>query len=103
PSQAGRERRGHVGVRRGGTPAPDPAQERDRAPRGLPLRPAARGRVGGRGRLAWSAVLTAITAAINVASSLILIILVLLHSGKGGGLSDMFGGGIGASALGSTV
>ncbi|HEY8524108.1 MAG TPA: preprotein translocase subunit SecG [Acidimicrobiales bacterium] len=47
--------------------------------------------------------LTAITAAINVASSLILIILVLLHSGKGGGLSDMFGGGIGASAMGSTV
>jgi len=28
---------------------------------------------------------------------------VLLHSGKGGGLSDMFGGGIGASAMGSTV
>ena len=32
-----------------------------------------------------------------------LIILVLLHSGKGGGLSDMFGGGMGASAMGSTV
>jgi preprotein translocase subunit SecG len=26
-----------------------------------------------------------------------------LHSGKGGGLSDMFGGGLGASAAGSTV
>jgi preprotein translocase subunit SecG len=48
-------------------------------------------------------VLTAITAAINVGSSLILIVLVLLHSGKGGGLSDMFGGGMGASAMGSTV
>ena len=36
-------------------------------------------------------------------SSLILIVLVLLHSGKGGGLSDMFGGGMGASAMGSTV
>ena len=47
--------------------------------------------------------LTAITAAINVGSSLILIVLVLLHSGKGGGLSDMFGGGMGASAMGSTV
>jgi preprotein translocase subunit SecG len=35
--------------------------------------------------------------------SLSLIILVLLHSGKGGGLSDMFGGGLGASAAGSTV
>ena len=32
-----------------------------------------------------------------------LIVLVLLHSGKGGGLSDMFGGGMGASAMGSTV
>jgi preprotein translocase subunit SecG len=28
--------------------------------------------------------------------------LVLLHSGRGGGLSDMFGGGLGASASGST-
>ncbi|MCZ7630273.1 MAG: preprotein translocase subunit SecG [Microthrixaceae bacterium] len=27
----------------------------------------------------------------------------LIHSGKGGGLSDMFGGGLGASAAGSTV
>jgi preprotein translocase subunit SecG len=48
-------------------------------------------------------VLTAITAALNVLASLILIVLVLLHSGKGGGLSDMFGGGMGASAMGSTV
>jgi preprotein translocase subunit SecG len=32
-----------------------------------------------------------------------LIVLILLHSGKGGGLSDMFGGGLGASAAGSTV
>ena len=32
-----------------------------------------------------------------------LIFLVLLHSGKGGGLSDMFGGGIGAASAGSTV
>jgi preprotein translocase subunit SecG len=48
-------------------------------------------------------VLTAITAGLNVLASLILIVLVLLHSGKGGGLSDMFGGGMGASAMGSTV
>ena len=41
--------------------------------------------------------------AINIVSSLILIVLVLLHSGKGGGLSDMFGGGMGATAVGSTV
>jgi preprotein translocase subunit SecG len=31
------------------------------------------------------------------------VFLVLIHSGKGGGLSDMFGGGLGASAAGSTV
>ena len=28
--------------------------------------------------------------------------LVLLHSGRGGGLSDMFGGGLGSAAAGST-
>jgi preprotein translocase subunit SecG len=48
-------------------------------------------------------VITAITAVLNVTASLIMIVLVLLHSGKGGGLSDMFGGGMGASAMGSTV
>ena len=47
--------------------------------------------------------LTVVTTTINVLSALILIVLVLLHSGKGGGLSDMFGGGMGASAMGSTV
>ena len=31
------------------------------------------------------------------------IFLVLIHRGKGGGLSDMFGGGLGAAASGSTV
>ena len=40
---------------------------------------------------------------LHLAMSLLLIVLVLLHSGKGGGLSDMFGGGMGASAAGSTV
>ena len=39
---------------------------------------------------------------LHVFLSLILIVLVLLHSGKGGGLSDMFGGGAGLAA-GSTV
>jgi preprotein translocase subunit SecG len=32
-----------------------------------------------------------------------LIFLVLMHSGKGGGLSDMFGGSVGQAAAGSTV
>ena len=40
---------------------------------------------------------------VHSAVSLALIFLVLLHSGRGGGLSDMFGGGLGASAAGSTV
>jgi preprotein translocase subunit SecG len=40
---------------------------------------------------------------IHVLASSALLILVLLHSGKGGGLSDMFGGGMGAAAQGSTV
>lgn len=40
---------------------------------------------------------------IHVLISLLLIFLILLHSGRGGGLSDMFGGGLGASAAGSTV
>jgi preprotein translocase subunit SecG len=41
-----------------------------------------------------------ITLVINVVSMLSLIVGVLLHSGQGGGLSDMFGGASGA-ALGS--
>jgi len=40
---------------------------------------------------------------VHVIVSLLLTLLVLLHSGRGGGLSDMFGGGIGTSAAGSTV
>ena len=40
---------------------------------------------------------------LHVSEGLGLIGLVLLHSGKGGGLSDMFGGGMGAAAGGSTV
>lgn len=40
---------------------------------------------------------------IHMIQTIGLIVLVLLHSGKGGGLSDMFGGGVGAGAGGSTV
>jgi len=35
--------------------------------------------------------------------SLLLILLVLLHKGKGSGLSDMFGGGVSTSLGGSSV
>ncbi len=40
---------------------------------------------------------------IDVIVSLGLIVLILLHSGRGGGLSDMFGASTGSSAAGSTV
>lgn len=46
--------------------------------------------------------ITGLVVALHVLVSLMLIVLVLLHSGKGGGLSDMFGG-VGAAAAGSTV
>ena len=36
-------------------------------------------------------------------SSFIMIGLVLLHKGRGGGLSDMFGGGVSSSLGGSSV
>ena len=38
-----------------------------------------------------------------VITSLLLIALVLLHKGRGGGLSDMFGGGVSSSLGGSSV
>ena len=48
--------------------------------------------------------LNVILIVIQVASALTLIFLILLHSGRGGGLSDMFGGGqLGGSMAGSTV
>jgi preprotein translocase subunit SecG len=36
-------------------------------------------------------------------SSLLMIVLVLMHKGRGGGLSDMFGGGVSSSLSGSSV
>jgi preprotein translocase subunit SecG len=47
-------------------------------------------------------VVTIVTVVINVLSMAGMIVGVLLHSGRGGGLSDMFGGG-GAAALGSAA
>jgi preprotein translocase subunit SecG len=38
-----------------------------------------------------------------ILTSLLLVVLVLLHRGKGGGLSDLFGGGISSSLGGSSV
>ena len=39
--------------------------------------------------------------AVLIITSLLMILLVLLHKGKGGGLSDLFGGGV-SSTLGSS-
>jgi preprotein translocase subunit SecG len=38
---------------------------------------------------------------ILIITSLVMVLLVLLHKGKGGGLSDLFGGGV-SSTLGSS-
>ena len=43
-----------------------------------------------------------LVATVDVISIFTMLILVLLHSGRGGGLSDMFGGA-GSTALGSTA
>jgi preprotein translocase subunit SecG len=45
---------------------------------------------------------TAAIIGVHIIVSLLLIVLILLHSGRGGGLSDMFGG-MGSVAAGSTV
>jgi preprotein translocase subunit SecG len=36
-------------------------------------------------------------------SSVLMIVLVLMHKGRGGGLSDMFGGGVSSSLGGSSI
>lgn len=41
---------------------------------------------------------------LHIIACLLLIVFVLLHAGRGGGLSEMFGGGVGGGGLsGSTV
>ncbi len=47
--------------------------------------------------------MTWIVGAVHLVAAFALIGLVLLHSGKGGGVSDMFGGSVGSTAAGSTV
>lgn len=42
-------------------------------------------------------------ATLLVITSILLIVLILLHRGKGGGLSDLFGGGVSTSVGGSSV
>ena len=47
--------------------------------------------------LTWVYIVVEIISAVGV------VFLILMHSGKGGGLSDMFGGSVGTAAAGSTV
>ncbi len=48
-------------------------------------------------------ILEYVVSAILVLTSVLMVVLVLLHKGKGGGLSDMFGGGVTSSLGGSSV
>jgi len=47
--------------------------------------------------------LTIAVLVVHIIAAASLVFLILLHSGKGGGLSDMFGGSVGQAAAGSTV
>ena len=47
--------------------------------------------------------LTAVLVGIHILASLVLILFILLHAGRGGGVSEMFGGGMQSQAMGSTV
>ena len=38
-----------------------------------------------------------------IITSVLLVLLILLHRGKGGGLSDLFGGGVSSTLSGSSV
>jgi preprotein translocase subunit SecG len=46
---------------------------------------------------------TAFLVVVHVLASLTLILFILLHAGRGGGVSEMFGGGMQTQAMGSTV
>ena len=48
-------------------------------------------------------VITWVVISVHIVLCITLIISVLLHSGKGGGLSEMFGGGVGSAAAASSV
>jgi preprotein translocase subunit SecG len=48
-------------------------------------------------------IFVAIFTVVHILLSLAVIALILLHSGKGGGLSDVFGGGMSTSSLGGST
>lgn len=47
--------------------------------------------------------MTTVFTVLLILTSLLLIMLVLLHKGRGGGMSDMFGGGVSSGLGGSSV
>ena len=47
--------------------------------------------------------LTIALVVIHVLAAILLITFILLHAGRGGGVSEMFGGGMQSQAMGSTV
>jgi preprotein translocase subunit SecG len=47
--------------------------------------------------------LNAVLITLHLAACFVLVVFILLHAGRGGGLSDMFGGAGGGSMAGSTV
>jgi preprotein translocase subunit SecG len=48
-------------------------------------------------------VFTAILVVVHLLVSAALVFLILLHSGKGGGMSDMFGGGMQSGSMGGAT
>ncbi len=48
-------------------------------------------------------VITWVVISVHIVLCVRLIVSILLHSGKGGGLSEMFGGGLGSAAASSSV
>jgi len=48
-------------------------------------------------------ILTAILVVLHVIASMTMILFVLLQAGRGGGVSEMFGGGMQTQAMGSTM
>ena len=48
-------------------------------------------------------ILTAIFTVVHIILSIAVVVLILLHSGKGGGLSDVFGGGMSTSSMGGST
>lgn len=49
------------------------------------------------------AIFTAFVVTMHLLASVVVVVLILLHSGRGGGLSDMFGGGMGPGGMGGST